>query len=84
MPKQFKNIFGHVLKKWAYPIDDLWYHKQLQKYADFRVKVISAFRPDQAMFIEKNSFSEYMKKLFIVYKIMDNPQDLTIFTTIHQ
>ena len=44
------------------PVDDLRYHKQLQK-ENFGVKVITAFRPDKAMFAEDGGFDAYMKQL---------------------
>lgn len=45
------------------PIDDLKYHKELAKDSTLKTKVISAFRPDNAMFLDADTFSEYMSKL---------------------
>ncbi len=44
------------------PIDDLRYHKQIQK-EDFSVRVVTAFRPDKAMFLELPSFGAYIRAL---------------------
>ena len=43
------------------PIDDLSYHKQL--LGKTKTKVLTAFRPDQAMFCERAGFASYLKKL---------------------
>jgi len=45
------------------PLDELTYHKMLQKDASFHVKVLSAFRPDKAMNCEKAPFSGYLPQL---------------------
>ncbi|MFV0504240.1 MAG: glucuronate isomerase [Lachnospirales bacterium] len=45
------------------PIDTLEYHKLLTKENKLKTKVISAFRPDMAMFLKENSFKDYMEKL---------------------
>ena len=42
------------------PIDDLKYHKELAKDSSLKTKVISAFRPDNAMFLDADTFSEYI------------------------
>lgn len=44
------------------PCDDLQYHKAL-KAEGFEVKVLPAYRPDQAIHIEKPAFLPYMKRL---------------------
>lgn len=44
------------------PIDDLKYHELLAK-DDFKVKVLPAFRPDNALYIEKDSFKSYIGDL---------------------
>lgn len=44
------------------PIDDLRYHFEMQKQG-FKTRVISAFRPDNAMFVVRESFPQYMEKL---------------------
>lgn len=44
------------------PIDDLHCHIALQKES-MSTRVISAFRPDQAMFCDKESFSAYLEQL---------------------
>lgn len=45
------------------PTDDLEYHKLLSRENKLKAKVISAFRPDFAMFIEEDGFGDYMSKL---------------------
>lgn len=45
------------------PIDSLEYHKQLAMDKSFLVKVLPAFRPDEAMNIEKPSYLDYLVKL---------------------
>ena len=44
------------------PIDDLRCHIALQKET-MATRVISAFRPDKAMFCDKEGFSDYLEKL---------------------
>lgn len=44
------------------PVDDLSYHQQMAK-EDFGVKVLPAFRPDEAILIEKEGFTAYIEKL---------------------
>lgn len=44
------------------PIDDLRYHKQLQQ-EQFPVRVITAFRPDKAMFLTLPTFDTYLNGL---------------------
>lgn len=45
------------------PVDDLRYHGLLQNEKDFCVKVVSAFRPDKAMYCEKETFPAYLPQL---------------------
>ncbi|MDO4316568.1 MAG: glucuronate isomerase [Lachnospiraceae bacterium] len=45
------------------PTDDLHWHKQIADDASFPVKVLPAFRPDNALYIEKDSFAAYLEKL---------------------
>ncbi len=52
------------------PTDDLRYHRQINDLnahaaglGGFETRVITAFRPDKAMFIEKPGFGDYVKKL---------------------
>ena len=45
------------------PAEDLSYHKLLADDKSFDVKVLPAFRPDNALYIEKDGFADYMKKL---------------------
>lgn len=44
------------------PIDDLRYHIAL-KEKKYSTRVITAFRPDKAMFVCQDGFSDYMQKL---------------------
>lgn len=60
------------------PIDDLEYHKKL-KEEGFEIQVLPTFRPDKALAIEKDTFTEYLlqlgnktsKKLLTVQDILD-------------
>lgn len=45
------------------PIDDLRYHIALNRETGFHTRVITAFRPDKAMFAAKPEFGGYMKAL---------------------
>ncbi len=45
------------------PIDTLEYHRELAKDSSFQTKVLPAFRPDEAMNIEKPGFLSYLDKL---------------------
>lgn len=45
------------------PIDDLKYHKLLQQDPNCKVRVITAFRPDKAMFLTLDTFDDYLQKL---------------------
>lgn len=45
------------------PVDDLRYHRQIAEDASFSVKVLPAWRPDKAVYIEKADFADYMEKL---------------------
>ena len=53
------------------PVDDLRWHILLKQDKDFEVRVSPAFRPDKALNIEREGFSEYIEKLGKVcgYKI---------------
>jgi glucuronate isomerase len=50
------------------PIDDLKYHKQF-KESGHAIKMYPAFRPDNAILIEKESFVSYLKQLEEASKI---------------
>ena len=45
------------------PAEDLYYHKLLAEDESFKVKVLPAYRPDNALYIEKEGFAAYIKKL---------------------
>ncbi len=45
------------------PIDTLEYHKKIREEKKTEVKIISAFRPDKALYIEKPAFPEYIPAL---------------------
>lgn len=45
------------------PIDSLEYHKQIANDESFKTKVLPAFRPDEAVNIEKAGYLSYLDKL---------------------
>lgn len=45
------------------PAEDLSHHKLLAEDESFKVKVLPAYRPDNALYIEKDGFADYIKKL---------------------
>lgn len=45
------------------PVDDLHWHKQIAEDESFPVKVLPAFRPDKALGIEKEGFTDYVESL---------------------
>ncbi len=45
------------------PVDDLKWHRQLAADKSFGTRVFPAWRPDQAMNLEKPDYPEYLKKL---------------------
>lgn len=45
------------------PADDLIYHQRLRAQKDFAVNVLPAWRPDNALNIEKSGFAGYMQRL---------------------
>src|SRR5699024_11739163 len=45
------------------PVDDLHYHIAMQKDETLKTRVITAFRPDKAMFAAKPGFGSYMEAL---------------------
>lgn len=51
------------------PIDNLKYHKQLACDTSFPIRVLPAFRPDNALFITHTEFTEYIQKLADVTNI---------------
>lgn len=57
------------------PIDQLEYHEMIAKDETFNVKVLPAFRPDQAVAIQKDSYLDYIKKLEVVAKMTINSYD---------
>lgn len=48
------------------PIDSLEWHDIIAQDKDFDVQVLPAFRPDKAMYIEKDNYVEYINKLSTV------------------
>lgn len=44
------------------PTDDLAYHQQIRD-SDFAIRVLPAFRPDKAIFIEQGGFTDYIERL---------------------
>ena len=51
------------------PIDSLEWHEMIKKDSSFKTKVLPAWRPDNAMNIEKASFAEYIEKLANISQI---------------
>lgn len=51
------------------PIDTLEYHRQIAEDKSFTTKVLPAFRPDEAINIEKPGFLSYLDKLSAVSNI---------------
>ncbi len=45
------------------PVDDLRWHRQLARDDTFSIKVLPAFRPDQALNPEKPGFAAYIRRL---------------------
>ncbi|NBK20748.1 MAG: glucuronate isomerase [Spirochaetia bacterium] len=45
------------------PADDLVFHKDIASQKDFPAKVLPSYRPDKALAIEKETFSEYVALL---------------------
>lgn len=59
------------------PVDTLEWHKKLAQEGDFEVKVLPAWRPDKAMYIEKPDYTDYIGKLSQVSGVR-----ITNFTTL--
>ncbi len=45
------------------PADDLSFHQDIASQKDFPTKVLPSYRPDKALAIEKDTFSEYVAQL---------------------
>ncbi|WP_394424974.1 glucuronate isomerase [Vreelandella stevensii] len=45
------------------PADDLKYHAQIAKAADFNVKVLPSFRPDRAFKLQADDYVQYLQRL---------------------
>lgn len=54
------------------PVDTLEYHIRLARDKSFNTKVLPAFRPDEAVNIEKPGFTDYLDKLSAVSNIKVN------------
>ncbi len=54
------------------PIDSLEWHKKLAEDESFEVKVLPAWRPDKAMYMEKPDYLEYIGKLSAVSGVTIN------------
>lgn len=54
------------------PIDDLNYHKMIKEDYEFNCEVNPSFRPENAMKIQKETFTSYIKKLEEISKIKIN------------
>lgn len=45
------------------PVDSLQYHVKMKEDPTLKTKILTAFRPDQAFYCERDSFVEYVEKL---------------------
>ncbi|MCR5848873.1 MAG: glucuronate isomerase [Lachnospiraceae bacterium] len=45
------------------PIDSLEYHKAISNDPDFKCRVLPAFRPDNALALNKSDYTDYLQKL---------------------
>ena len=45
------------------PADDLRWHKQIAEDKSFEVQVLPAWRPDNAMHLEKTDYAAHLKRL---------------------
>ncbi|MGL4981867.1 MAG: glucuronate isomerase [Treponemataceae bacterium] len=48
------------------PIDTLEFHQEILKDKTFKVKVLPTFRPDKAIYIEKEDYRSWLKQLQVV------------------
>lgn len=48
------------------PLDTLEYHEEIRKDRNFKVKVLPTFRPDKAIYLEKNDYLEWIKKMELI------------------
>lgn len=58
------------------PIDSLEYHLKLKEDTSFNVKVLPAFRPDKALGINKDGYTDWVSKLAKVSKKNINSYDM--------
>ncbi|KHD37557.1 glucuronate isomerase [Clostridium acetobutylicum] len=58
------------------PIDSLEYHLKLKEDTSFNVKVLPAFRPDKALGINKDGYTDWVSKLAEVSKKNINSYDM--------
>ncbi|MCI8483416.1 MAG: glucuronate isomerase [Lachnospiraceae bacterium] len=59
------------------PIDGLQYHEQIQSDPEMEIQVLPAFRPDQAVNIEKPGFAAYIKNLSkVTGRKLNTPEDV--------
>ena len=59
------------------PADDLRWHRMIKQDPGFHIKVLPAFRPDKAVNIEKQGFSDYIRRLGdAVGKNLQSAQDV--------
>lgn len=47
------------------PCDDLRYHQEIRE-SDFTIKTLPAFRPDKAILINRDGFTDYIQKLGVI------------------
>ncbi len=58
------------------PADELEYHRRIREDESFPVKVLPGFRPDRALCIEKEDFTDYLKRLGKIQSFDDLKQAL--------
>ncbi|WP_305117096.1 glucuronate isomerase [Acutalibacter muris] len=64
------------------PADELCWHEQIAKDPDMEIKVLPAFRPDNAVNLEKPGFGEYIRKLSArVGRVLQTAQDVAAALT---
>ena len=51
------------------PVDDLHWHQVIKENPGIDVKVLPAWRPDKAMNLEMDSYSDYIEKLSLITKV---------------
>lgn len=64
------------------PADELCWHERIARDPDMEIKVLPAFRPDNAVNLEKPGFAEYIKRLSQrVGRVLQTAQDVAAALT---